>query len=129
MFQSPCRTEGKRNTRNIDGQLKDVESGSVSPTNLNDLMDVLPNIDVSDIMEIPNIFECDDQTLPCDHTSRFRTATGWCNNLNIPNFGKSFRAQARLLRPSYEDGEGLECSILQFGVLLLSENIGIRELC
>ena len=68
-------------------------------------MDVLPNIDVSDIMEIPNIFECDDQTLPCDHTSRFRTATGWCNNLNIPNYGKSFRAQARLLRPSYEDGE------------------------
>lgn len=97
-------SEGKRNARHIDGQLKDIESGSVSPNNLNDLMDVLPNIDVSDIMEIPNIFECDDQTLPCDHTTRFRTATGWCNNLNFPNFGKSFRAQARLLRPSYEDG-------------------------
>uniref|UniRef100_A0A6A7FZ72 Peroxidasin-like protein n=1 Tax=Hirondellea gigas TaxID=1518452 RepID=A0A6A7FZ72_9CRUS len=94
----------KRITRNINRQLKDIESGSVSPTNLNDLMDVLPNIDVSDIMEIPSIFECDDQTLPCDHTSRFRTATGWCNNLNTPYFGKSFRAQARLLRPSYEDG-------------------------
>lgn len=68
-------------------------------------MEVLPNIDVSDIMEIPNVFECDDQTLPCDHTSKFRTATGWCNNLNFPSFGKSFRAKTRLLRPAYEDGE------------------------
>lgn len=104
IYLSYIRNDDKRITRHIDGQLKDIESGSVSPNNLNDLMDVLPNIDVSDIMEIPNIFACDDQTLPCDHTTRFRTATGWCNNLNIPNFGKSFRAQARLLRPSYEDG-------------------------
>ncbi|KAF2367927.1 hypothetical protein FHG87_001306 [Trinorchestia longiramus] len=96
--------ERLRTTRHINSQLKDIESGSVSPSNINDLMDVLPNIDVSDIMEIPNIFECDDQTLPCDHTSRFRTATGWCNNLNKPGLGKSFRAQTRLLRPSYEDG-------------------------
>ncbi|XP_042860058.1 uncharacterized protein LOC122245949 isoform X3 [Penaeus japonicus] len=84
------------------GQLKDIESGS--PNNVVDLMEVLPNIDVSDIMEIPNVFECDDQTLPCDHTSKFRTATGWCNNLNFPSFGKSFRAKTRLLRPAYEDG-------------------------
>jgi len=55
-------------------------------------------------MEIPNVFECDDQTLPCDHTSKFRTATGWCNNLQNPNYGKSFRANTRLLRPAYEDG-------------------------
>lgn len=68
-------------------------------------MEVLPNIDVSDIMEIPSVFECDDQTLPCDHTSKFRTATGWCNNLNFPAFGKSFRANTRLLRPAYEDGK------------------------
>ena len=67
-------------------------------------MEVLPNIDVTDIMEIPKVFDCDDQTLPCDHTSRFRTATGWCNNLNSPEFGKSFRAKSRLLRPAYDDG-------------------------
>ncbi|XP_045123660.1 uncharacterized protein LOC123511596 isoform X2 [Portunus trituberculatus] len=98
-FLSEART---RKTRAADGQLKDTESGS--PNNVLDLMEVLPNIDVSDIMEIPSVFECDDQTLPCDHTSRFRTATGWCNNLNFPSFGKSFRAKSRLLRPSYEDG-------------------------
>ncbi|XP_042238092.1 uncharacterized protein LOC121876775 isoform X2 [Homarus americanus] len=84
------------------GQLKDFESGS--PNNVVDLMEVLPNIDVSDIMDIPNVFQCDDQTLPCDHTSKFRTATGWCNNLNFPSFGKSFRANTRLLRPAYDDG-------------------------
>ncbi|XP_063852971.1 uncharacterized protein LOC135095795 isoform X2 [Scylla paramamosain] len=98
-FLSEARS---RKTRAADGQLKDIESGS--PNNVLDLMEVLPNIDVSDIMEIPSVFECDDQTLPCDHTSRFRTATGWCNNLNFPSFGKSFRAKSRLLRPSYEDG-------------------------
>ncbi|KAK4296820.1 hypothetical protein Pmani_030713 [Petrolisthes manimaculis] len=95
-------SNGQRKTRNANRQLKDIESGS--PNNVVDLMEVLPNIDVSDIMEIPNVFKCDDQTLPCDHTSRFRTATGWCNNLNFPSFGKSFRANTRLLRPAYDDG-------------------------
>ena len=94
-----------RPVRNVNRQLKDHESASVSPNNIDDLMDVLPNIDVTDIMEIPNVFECDDQTLPCDHTSKFRTATGWCNNLNFPEYGKSFRAKTRLLRPAYEDGK------------------------
>lgn len=60
-------------------------------------MDVLPNIDVSDVMEIPKVFQCDEQTLPCDHTTKFRTLTGWCNNLNFPEYGKSIRAFTRLL--------------------------------
>ncbi|XP_063866938.1 heme peroxidase 2-like [Scylla paramamosain] len=105
--QIDCKTSGRfkarsRKTRAADGQLKDIESGS--PNNVLDLMEVLPNTDVSDITEIPSVFERDDQTLPCDHTLRFRTATGWCNNLNFPSFGKSFRAKSRLLRPSYENG-------------------------
>ena len=40
--------------------------------NLQELMDVLPNIDVSDVMEIPKVFRCDEQTLPCDHTTKYR---------------------------------------------------------
>ena len=88
--------------------------------NLQELMDVLPNIDVSDVMEIPKVFRCDEQTLPCDHTTKYRyclyvlsfywvylyslfqtnikscifwkkfyrTLTGWCNNLNFPEYGK-----------------------------------------
>lgn len=67
-------------------------------------MDVLPNIDVSDVMEIPKVFRCDEQTLPCDHTTKYRTLTGWCNNLNFPEYGKSIRAFTRLLAPAYDDG-------------------------
>ena len=76
----------------------------MAPRDIHELVQVLPNIDVSDVMEIPSVFECDDQTLPCDHTSKFRTATGWCNNLNNPGFGKAVRALNRLVRPHYGDG-------------------------
>jgi len=84
--------------------LKDRESGSVAPRDIHELVQVLPNIDVSDVMEIPSVFECDEQTLPCDHTTKFRTSTGWCNNLNNPGFGKAVRALNRLVRPHYGDG-------------------------
>lgn len=83
---------------------KDVES-QPQPSTLQDLMKVLPNIDVSEVVDIPKVFQCDEQTLPCDHTSKFRTMTGWCNNLNFPELGKSLRAFVRLLPPKYEDGK------------------------
>ncbi|CAG0923981.1 unnamed protein product, partial [Notodromas monacha] len=86
--------------------LKDLEGDSKAPQNINDLMTSLPNIDVTDVMEIPHVFDCDEQTLPCDHTSRFPTFTGWCNNLQHPEFGKATRALARLMRPAYLDGIG-----------------------
>jgi hypothetical protein len=60
--------DGKRTNR----QLKDAEFGNKDISNLQELMDVLPNIDVSDVMEIPKVFQCDEQTLPCDHTTKFR---------------------------------------------------------
>ncbi|EFX88723.1 hypothetical protein DAPPUDRAFT_304755 [Daphnia pulex] len=82
---------------------KDVES-QPQPSTLQELMKVLPNIDVSEVVDIPKVFQCDEQTLPCDHTSKFRTMTGWCNNLNFPELGKSLRAFVRLLPPKYEDG-------------------------
>ena len=84
--------------------MKDAEFGNKDIGNLQELMDVLPNIDVSDVMEIPKVFRCDEQTLPCDHTTKYRTLTGWCNNLNFPEYGKSIRAFTRLLAPAYDDG-------------------------
>ena len=50
------------------------------------------------------VFRCDEQTLPCDHTTKYRTLTGWCNNLLFPEYGKSIRAFTRLLAPAYDDG-------------------------
>ena len=46
--------EGKRANR----QLKDAEFGNKGIGNLRELMDVLPNIDVSDVMEIPKGIRC-----------------------------------------------------------------------
>ena len=85
-------------------QLKDIEFNDNNPNDLQDLMDVLPNIDLSDVMEIPKVFQCDEQTLPCDHTTKYRTITGWCNNLDFPEYGKSVRGFTRLLAPAYDDG-------------------------
>ena len=83
-------------------------------------MDVLPNIDVSDVMEIPKVFQCDEQTLPCDHTTKYRTLTGWCNNLLFPEYGKSIRAFTRLLAPAYDDGLMSPRSRQGFGLKLTS---------
>nr|CAD7425233.1 unnamed protein product [Timema monikensis] len=89
----------------LQGQLQDLESARSSRVSLRELVAVLPNIDLSDTVEIPRVFRCDEQTLPCDHTSRYRTITGWCNNLRSPELGKSLRAFVRLLPPAYHDGE------------------------
>ena len=62
---------------NILSSFKDLEFGNNNGNNdLQELMDVLPNIDLSDVMEIPKVFQCDEQTLPCDHTTKYRTITG-----------------------------------------------------
>ena len=95
---------GGEDNKRANRQLKDAEFGNKDIDNLQELMDVLPNIDVSDVMEIPKVFRCDEQTLPCDHTTKYRTLTGWCNNLNFPEYGKSIRAFTRLLAPAYDDG-------------------------
>ncbi|KAG1649572.1 Peroxidasin [Nymphon striatum] len=49
----------------------------------------LGTVDVSRLVDVQEVLECDDLILPCDHTSVFRTYTGWCNNLISPESGKS----------------------------------------
>ncbi|GLG99518.1 Peroxidasin [Gryllus bimaculatus] len=92
----------------LQSHLQDQESGRsiVTPRDVRELMAVLPNVDLSDTLEIPRMFRCDEQTLPCDHTSKYRSTTGWCNNLQRPEIGKSLRAFNRLLPPAYHDGIG-----------------------
>ena len=94
-------------SRDVCRQLQDQETGRsvVAPRDLRELMAVLPNIDLGDTLEIPRVFRCDEQTLPCDHTSRYQSITGWCNNLRHPEWGKSLRAFVRLLPPAYNDGK------------------------
>lgn len=46
----------------------------------------------------------DERLYPCDHTTPFRTITGYCNNLDEPKYGQSFTQHDRLLPNAYEDG-------------------------
>ncbi|XP_063223065.1 uncharacterized protein LOC134531301 [Bacillus rossius redtenbacheri] len=90
----------------LQSQLQDLEVGRSAKASLHELVALLPRVDLADTLDIPRVFRCDEQALPCDHTSRYRTATGWCNNLRRPEQGKSLRAFVRLLPPQYQDGVG-----------------------
>ncbi|XP_035230877.1 uncharacterized protein LOC118202791, partial [Stegodyphus dumicola] len=48
--------------------------------------------------------EEDQSSLPCDHTTPFRSPSGWCNNVQNPHWGKSLVTFQRLLPPRYGDG-------------------------
>lgn len=65
----------------------------------------------------------DDKAYPCDHTTPFRTITGWCNNLNQPKFGQSFTTLDRILTNAYEDGLSKP---RQSSVVLASQQTGER---
>lgn len=72
------------------------------------LMASLPEVDIYNIINLPETLECDEPNLPCDHTTPFRSVTGRCNNLKNPHFGKSMRSFNRLLTPIYDDGKNFK---------------------
>lgn len=47
---------------------------------------------------------CEHEPGECDQNSKYRTASGRCNNVNHPTWGMSMACQQRMLPPSY-DGE------------------------
>ncbi|KAG8175633.1 hypothetical protein JTE90_001062 [Oedothorax gibbosus] len=88
---------------------KDLERRP-SDDEVSSMMSALSSQDVEDYIHVVRggegncRLEEDEATLPCDHTTPFRSASGWCNNIQNPHRGKSLVTFQRLLPPKYQDG-------------------------
>ena len=109
-------------------RIKRQVTGNRLNVNLDDFADGLTNIDVTRVVPSGSggrgrgsssssssphshsslVCERDANALPCDHTNRYRTLNGWCNNLNNPQYGKSVTPLVRFLSAKYDDGECFE---------------------
>lgn len=83
-------------------------TGNRINVNIDDFADGLTNIDVTRVVSTTvshDTCQRDENALPCDHTQKYRSFNGWCNNLNNPQYGKSVTPLIRFLSAKYDDGE------------------------
>lgn len=58
-----------------------------------------------ELLEIwTSLVDCRNFTGTCDEDDPYRSADGSCNNLDYPEWGKSFTPQERFVPAHYEDG-------------------------
>ncbi|CAG2116540.1 unnamed protein product, partial [Medioppia subpectinata] len=102
-------TNGLVNSLLRDG--RDRELGRSLDEDINDFVQSLPQMDLNELIDNhlssndeKSLSKCYESIVPCDHTTPFRSISGFCNNINNPEFGKSMRVFDRILPPVYEDG-------------------------
>jgi len=81
-------------------------TGNRINVNIDDFADGLTNIDVTRVVSTTvshDTCQRDENALPCDHTQKYRSFNGWCNNLNNPQYGKSVTPLIRFLSAKYDD--------------------------
>ncbi|GMS94937.1 hypothetical protein PENTCL1PPCAC_17112 [Pristionchus entomophagus] len=98
----------------VSGNFSLSDAGIPPNLEMSTLQMLLPEIDLSEVIgnfkpfltydKSENRSNCLPQALPCDHTNKFRSASGWCNNIRFPHYGNSFQPMRRLLPPAYDDG-------------------------
>ncbi|KAF8371080.1 hypothetical protein PRIPAC_77509, partial [Pristionchus pacificus] len=98
----------------VSGNFSLSDAGIPPNLEMSTLQMLLPEIDLAEVIgnfkpfltfdKSENRTNCMPQELPCDHTNKFRSASGWCNNIRFPHYGNSFQSMRRLLPPAYDDG-------------------------
>lgn len=72
--------------------------------------------------------ECPIETHPCDAHNPFRSFSGYCNNLNNPNFGKALTTFQRLMPAAYENGKPQQIHFnILYNILLVNDILFLKE--
>ncbi|VIO94957.1 Uncharacterized protein BM_BM8113 [Brugia malayi] len=112
---------GTENNKELLGEVNDI----------NEMQNLLQQIDVSSFISRIEPFlgrggsveKCLPRNLPCDDVTRYRTMSGWCNNLQNPRFANAFGPLIHLLPPAYDDGIDMPRSKSITGDLLPSARV------